>query len=390
MKKASLTGASLTGWCSRFNDAMPGRLLGRLSVAFCLMLSVAAHADRIKDLASIQGVRDNQLIGYGLVVGLDGSGDQTTQTPFTVQSVTNMLTQMGVNLPPSAISNVQLKNVAAVMVTATLPPFAKPGQTIDVTASSMGNAKSLTGGTLLMTPLKGPDGQVYAMAQGNVLVGGVGASSGGASVQVNHLSVGRVPDGATVERAVATVLGQGDFINLELNESDFTTAARIVDAINGLVAPNIATALDGRVIQVRAPAGGQRVAFISEIQNLEVTPAQAAAKVIINARTGSVVMNQEVTLQPCAVAHGNLTVVINTESSVSQPNPLSQGETVQTDKTSINVKSDKGGLVQLPRGASLSDVVKALNSIGATPQDLLAILQAMKSAGSLRAELDII
>ncbi len=207
---------------------------------------------------------------------------------------------------------------------------------------------------------------------------------------MNHLSVGRVPDGATVERAVATVLGQGDFINLELNESDFTTAARIVDAINGLVAPNIATALDGRVIQVRAPAGGQRVAFISEIQNLEVTPAQAAAKVIINARTGSVVMNQEVTLQPCAVAHGNLTVVINTESSVSQPNPLSQGETVQTDKTSINVKSDKGGLVQLPRGASLSDVVKALNSIGATPQDLLAILQAMKSAGSLRAELDII
>ncbi|MGA8864760.1 MAG: flagellar basal body P-ring protein FlgI [Gallionella sp.] len=354
------------------------------------MLSVSAHADRIKDIANIQGVRDNQLIGYGLVVGLDGSGDQTTQTPFTVQSVTNMLTQMGVNLPPSAISNVQLKNVAAVMVTASLPPFAKPGQTIDVTASSMGNAKSLTGGTLLMTPLKGPDGQVYAMAQGNVLVGGVGASSGGASVQVNHLSVGRVPAGATVERAVPTVLGQGDFINLELNESDFTTAARIVDAINGLVAPNIATALDGRVIQVRAPAGGQRVAFISEIQNLEVTPAQGAAKVIINARTGSVVMNQEVTLQPCAVAHGNLTVVINTESSVSQPNPLSQGETVQTDKTSINVKSDKGGLVQLPRGASLSDVVKALNSIGATPQDLLAILQAMKSAGSLRAELDII
>ncbi len=381
---------SLTEWNSRLNSPMQGRLFRRLLVAFCLMLSVSAHADRIKDIASIQGVRDNQLIGYGLVVGLDGSGDQTTQTPFTVQSVTNMLTQMGVNLPPSAISNVQLKNVAAVMVTATLPPFAKPGQTIDVTASSMGNAKSLSGGTLLMTPLKGPDGQVYAMAQGNLLVGGVGASSGGASVQVNHLSVGRVPDGATVERAVPTVLGQGDFINLELNESDFTTAARIVDAINGQVAPNIATALDGRVIQVRAPAGGGRVAFISEIENLDVTPAQGIAKVIVNARTGSVVMNQEVTLQPCAVAHGNLTVVINTESSVSQPNSLSQGETVQTDKTSINVKSDKGGLVQLPRGASLSDVVKALNSIGATPQDLLAILQAMKSAGSLRAELDII
>jgi flagellar P-ring protein precursor FlgI len=228
------------------------------------------------------------------------------------------------------------------------------------------------------------------MAQGNVLVGGVGASSGGASVQVNHLSVGRVPSGATVERAVPTILGQGDFINLELNSSDFTTAARIVEVINGQVAPDLASALDGRVIQVRAPAGNGRVAFISKIENLEVNPAQGIAKVIINARTGSVVMNQTVTLQPCSVAHGNLTVVINTDSSVSQPSALSQGETVQTDKTTIDIKTDKGGLVQLPKGTSLSEVVKALNSIGATPQDLLAILQAMKSAGSLRAELEII
>src|SRR5574340_1656306 len=282
-----------------------------------MLLPSMAVADRIKDVASIQGVRDNQLIGYGLVVGLDGSGDQTTQTPFTVQSIISMLSQMGINLPST--TSLQLKNVAAVMVTATLPPFSKPGQTIDVTASSIGNAKSLRGGTLLMTPLKGADGQVYAMAQGNVLVGGVGAAAGGSSVQVNHLSVGRLPAGATVERAVPTLLGQGGFINLELKTTDFTTAARIVEAINAQIAPDMASALDGRVIQVRAPAGNERVAFISRIENLEVSPAQGIAKVIINARTGSVVMNQAVTLDTCAVAHGNLTVVISTDSSVSQP-----------------------------------------------------------------------
>ena len=357
-------------------------------LAILTMLPFAASADRIKDMASIQGVRDNQLIGYGIVVGLDGSGDQTTQTPFTVQSIISMLSQMGINLPTG--TSLQLKNVAAVMVTATLPPFSKPGQTIDVTASSIGNAKSLRGGTLLMAPLKGADGQVYAMAQGNVLVGGVGVSSGGASVQVNHLSVGRVPGGATVERAVPTMLGQGEFIHLELNANDFTTATRIVEAVNGQVAPGIASALDGRVIQVRAPAGNERVAFISKIENLEVNPAQGIAKVIINARTGSVVMNQAVTLDTCAVAHGNLTVVISIDSTVSQPGAFSQGQTVQTDKATIDVKADKGGLVQLPRGVSLSEVVKALNSIGATPQDLLAILQAMKSSGALRAELEII
>lgn len=364
------------------------RLFSVLLVMMWVLHPFDVFAERIKDMASIQGVRDNQLIGYGIVVGLDGSGDQTTQTPFTVQSVISMLSQMGVNLPQG--TGLQLKNVAAVMLTATLPPFSKPGQTLDVTTSSIGNAKSLRGGTLLMSPLKGADGQVYAMAQGNVLVGGVGASSGGASVQVNHLSVGRVPSGATVERAVPTLLGQGDFINLELNEMDFTTASRIVDVINGVLAPGLASALDGRLIQVRAPSGNGRVAFIAKIENLEVNPAQGVAKVIINARTGSVVMNQTVTLQPCAVAHGNLTVVINTDSSVSQPNPLAKGQTKQTDKTTIDIKADKGGLVQLKKGVSLSEVVKALNSIGATPQDLLAILQAMKSAGALRAELEII
>jgi flagellar P-ring protein precursor FlgI len=361
-----------------------------LLVALMVAMPLAACAERIKDLASIQGVRDNQLLGYGLVVGLDGSGDQTTQTPFTIQSITSMLANMGVTLPSG--TSLQLKNVAAVTVTATLPPFARPGQAIDVTVSSIGNAGSLSGGTLVMTPLKGADGQVYAMAQGNLLVGGVGAASGGAKVQVNHLSVGRIPAGATVERAVQTVLGQGDFINLELNTTDFTTATRLVETINRELSPDkeIAVALDGRMIKVRAPDGNARVAFISQVENLQIDPAHGEARVIINARTGSVVMNQAVALDNCAISHGNLTVIINTDTSVSQPNALSGGETVQTVKTTIDVKADNGKIVLLKQGVTLSDVVKALNSIGATPQDLLAILQAMKSAGALRAELEII
>lgn len=360
-------------------------------LASCLFPLAPGHAERIKDLVTVQGLRGNQLIGYGLVVGLDGSGDQTTQTPFTVQSITNMLAQLGVNLPPG--TSLQLRNVAAVMVTASLPPFAKPGQAIDVTVSSMGNAKSLRGGTLLMTPLKGADGAVYAMAQGNILVGGIGASSAGgaSSVQVNHLSVGRITAGATVERAVATPLGQGEFVNLELNTTDFTTTRRIVDAINGNVAEGTAAALDGRVIQIRAPLGSdQRVAFLSQIENLEVKPAQSIAKVIINARTGSVVMNQSVTLEAVAVAHGNLSVIVSSEPVISQPGPFSTGQTVQAERAQVEIRADKGGLVMLQNSVSLGEVVKALNVIGATPQDLLAILQAMKAAGALRADLEII
>ncbi|MGE5026986.1 MAG: flagellar basal body P-ring protein FlgI, partial [Betaproteobacteria bacterium] len=270
-----------------------------------LLVALPAHADRIKDLASIQGVRNNQLIGYGLVVGLDGSGDQTTQTPFTVQSVVSMLGQLGVNLPPG--TNLQLKNVAAVVVTAALPSFVKSGQTIDVTVSSMGNAKSLRGGTLLMTPLKGADGQVYAMAQGNVVIGGAGAAAGGSSVQVNQLSVGRIAEGATVEREVATSLGQGDYIGLELKDTDFTTASRMAVTINKVFGEGTANAEDGRVVRVLAPRDpNQRVAFLSRIENLPVTPGEAMAKVIMNARTGSIVMNRAVMVDACAVAHGNL------------------------------------------------------------------------------------
>lgn len=353
------------------------------------MLAAPVQAERIKDLSSIQGVRSNQLIGYGLVVGLDGSGDQTTQTPFTVQSIISMLGQLGVNLPPGL--SLQLKNVAAVTVTATLPPFAKPGQTIDVTVSSIGNAKSLRGGTLLMTPLKGADGQVYGMAQGNLLVGGAGASAGGSSAQINSLSVGRITDGATVERAVDMPLGQGDLITLELKDSDFTTASRVVTSINRSFGEGTASAENGRVVRVRAPLDpNQRVSFLARMENLTVIPGESLAKVIMNARTGSVVMNKSVMVDACAVAHGSLTVTIASEPQVSQPAPLSQGQTVVTQQAQVEIKAEKGGLVLLPGSASLNDVVKALNAVGATPQDLLAILQAMKAAGALRAELEII
>ncbi len=348
-----------------------------------------AHAERIRDLANIQGVRTNQLMGYCLVVGLDGSGDQTTQTPFTVQSLTNMLSQLGVQLP--AGTSLQLKNVAAVMVTASLPAFAKPGQLLDITVSSLGNAKSLRGGTLLFTPLKGADGQIYAMAQGNIIVGGAGASAGKSSVQVNHLSAGRIPGGATVERAVSSPFAQGEAITLELQSTDFSTAQRVSEAINNAFGTGTATALDGRVVQVTGPAILQdRVAFMARLENVDVERVIPSAKVIINARTGSVVMNQMVVLERCAVAHGNLSVTINSTPVISQPAPLSQGQTVVSEKADIQMKQEGGNLVVMDAGAKLSDVVKALNALGATPQDLVAILQAMKVSGALRAELEVI
>jgi flagellar P-ring protein precursor FlgI len=348
-----------------------------------------AQAERLKDMASIAGVRQNQLSGYGIVVGLDGTGDQTSQTPFTVQSIQAMLQQKGVNLPPGTA--LQLKNVAAVMVTASLPAFAQPGQTIDITVSSIGNAKSLRGGTLLMTPLHGADGQVYAMGQGNLMVGGVGAQAGGAQVQVNHLAVGKISSGATVERAVASNLGENNQIRLELKETDFATAARVVEAINDQYGAGVATALDGRVIRVRTPSSSdQRVAFLGMLEQMDVKPTMASAKVILNARTGSVVMNQAVMLDNCAISHGNLSITIGAEPQVSQPAPGSRGATVVTQASSVEIKKDPGKVLLVKGGASLAEVVKAMNSIGATPQDLLAILQALKAAGSLRAELEII
>ena len=372
------------------------RRILRALLAFALAAGACAPtmAERIKELASIQGVRPNQLIGYGLVVGLDGSGDQTTQAPFTVQSLQSMLSQLGVQLPPGITP--QLRNAAAVMVTAQLPPFAQSGQLIDVTVSSLGNAKSLRGGTLLLTPLRGADNQVYAMAQGNLVVGGAGASAAGSKVQINHLSAGRVPGGATVERVVPNHTLSADVIHIELNDTDFGTARRVADAINARALPGqgpaaVAEPLDARVIRVQLPAESTlRVPFLAELENLEVQLPQPVAKVIVNARTGSVVMNRSVTLTPSAVAHGNLAVTVQTTPVVSQPNAFAQGSTVVAEKADITIRQDGGALMMLEGSAKLADVVKALNSLGATAQDLIAILQALKAAGSLRAELEII
>ena len=349
-----------------------------------------AHAARIKELASVQGVRSNPLVGYGLVVGLDGTGDQTTQTPFTTQSLNAMLQQLGITVPPG--TNMQLKNVAAVMVTAQLPAFAQPGQPIDVNVSSLGNAKSLRGGTLIAAPLKGADGQIYAIAQGNLVIGGAGASAGGSKVQINHLSAGRIPAGATVERGVPTPLAQGETLQLDLNSVDYNTARLVARAINERMGEGTAQAQDGRVVSVRMPASANaRVGFLADIENLDIALAAPAAKVVINARTGSVVMNQAVTLAACAVAHGSLSVTINTTPVISQPSPLSTGgQTVVAQKSDISITQQGGSLVQMSAGNRLADVVKALNSLGATPQDLLAILQAMKTAGALNAEIEVI
>jgi len=386
------------------NDAMSlspkHRLRRRLAafsfgVAGMLLLALGpaqqAHALRIKEVAAVQGVRSNQLTGYGLVVGLDGTGDQTTQMPYTTQSVANYLQQLGITLPDNRASQLQLKNVAAVIVTAQLPAFAQPGQQLDVNVSSMGNAKSLKGGTLVATPLRGADGEIYALAQGNMVVGGAGAAAAGSKVQINHLSAGRVPNGAQVERSVPSPLLDGDSVNLDLNAVDFQTARRVAQAIDRRLGTGTARAMDGRTVQVRAPTDANaRVNFIAELEELTLEASTPAAKVVINARTGSIVLNQAVTLGPCAIAHGNLSVTISSAPVISQPAPLSGGRTVVAEQASIQIKQEPGTMIQVPAAPLLSDVVRALNSLGATPQDLLAILQAIKASGALNAELEVI
>jgi flagellar P-ring protein precursor FlgI len=369
------------------------RLLAWSALALGLLVWLGwpldANAMRIKEIAAVQGVRTNQLTGFGLVVGLDGTGDQTTQMPYTSQGMNNYLQQLGLTLPADA--KVQMKNVAAVLVTAQLPPFAQPGQMIDVTVSSMGNAKSLRGGTLITTPLKGADGEIYALAQGNLLVGGAGASGGGSKVQINHLSAGRIPGGAQVERAVPTAFALGDTIDLGLNSADFQTARRVAQAINDRMGTGVASALDGRLVRLRAPANPDaRVSFMAEIEEIPLEATVPVAKVIINTRTGSIVMNQAVTLGPVAVAHGNLSVSISATPVVSQPNPLSGGQTVVAEKTDIKISQDGGALIQMDAAPKLADLVRMLNGLGATPQDLLAILQAIKAAGAMNAELEVI
>jgi flagellar P-ring protein precursor FlgI len=364
-------------------------------LAFYLACGLAwapsAQAARIKEIAAVEGVRSNQLTGFGLVVGLDGTGDQTTQMPYTSQGLANYLKQLGITLPAAQASQLQMKNVAAVLVTAQLPAFARPGQLVDVNVSSVGNSKSLKGGTLISTPLKGGDGEIYAIAQGNVVIAGAGASAGGSKVQVNHLSAGRVPEGAQVERNVPTPLQEGSSITLGLQATDFQTARRVAQAINTKFGAGSAQALDGRTVKVNAPTEPDaRVTFMAELEELPLEASIAAAKVVINARTGSIVLNQAVTLGPCAIAHGNLSISISSTPSVSQPNPLSSGQTTVTQKSDIQIKNEPGMLIQLPDAPKLTDVVRALNSLGATPQDMLAILQAIKAAGALNAELEVI
>jgi flagellar P-ring protein precursor FlgI len=361
---------------------------GFVGILFLLLslVPLASNAQRIKDISNIQGVRDNQLMGYGVVVGLDGTGDVS---PLTTQGIISAMIQLGVKLPQGV--NLNAKNIAGVAVTATLPPFSQTGQTLDVTVSSLGSAKSLRGGTLLMTALKGADGQIYAVAQGNLLVGGAGASAGGSSVTVNHLNAGRIAGGATVEKTVEVAVGQGDTVTLELKDADFTTASRVVAAINNRFGQATAAAINSRVVSVRAPMDyDSRVGFMSDLQSLTVKSADVLAKVILNGRTGSVVMNSSVTVKECAIAHGNLSIVISATNEVSQPGAFSGGQTAGVSNAQIDITSQPGLVVRLPNSVMLADVVKALNSIGATPQDLLAILQAMKASGSLNAELEII
>jgi len=363
--------------------------MNKLILILCLWaVSVPAQAERIKDLATIAGVRSNQLIGYGLVVGLDGTGDQTTQSPFTLQAMNSMLNSMGIALPAGA--SVQLKNTAAVIVTATLPPFARPGQALDLTVSSLGNAKSLRGGTLLMTPLKGADGQVYAVAQGNVLIVGASASAPGAKVAVNQQASGRIPNGATVERAVAQTIDE-EFLQVELTRSDFALMQRVAEAVNKRFGERTATPVDARALQVRVPQDPlKRVAFLSELEEIQVRRSQESPKVIVNSRTGSVVINQGVQLGACAIAHGSLTIKVSRTPIVSQPPPLSGGQTVVTTTDKVEIDQAGGQLMQVADSASLDQVVRALNMMGANPQDLIAILQAMKSAGALNAEIEVI
>jgi flagellar P-ring protein precursor FlgI len=356
-------------------------------VAALLAVSPAA-AQRVKDLGGFQGIRTNQLTGYGIVVGLPGTGDDNLE--YTVQSMKGVASRFGLQLPAGVSPG--LKNAAVVMITAELPAFAKPGQKLDITVSSLGKAKSLRGGTLILTPLQGADGQIYAMAQGNLAVGGLGAEGkDGSSVVVNIPSSGRIPEGATVERTVDTGFASTPYLTYNLARSDFTTAQRVADVINTRLGPGRARAIDGVSVAVMAPQGADiRATLMSEIENLEVEAAEAAARVIVNARTGTVVINSAVRVSPAAVTHGKLTVRIEETQRVSQPNAFSKGETRTEEQSAVGVSEEKHPMFLLEPGPKLSDVVKAVNAIGASPADLVAILEALKEAGALKAELIIL
>jgi flagellar P-ring protein precursor FlgI len=363
----------------------------RLWLAACaFVFGATAHAERVKDIASVAGVRTNQLVGYGLVVGLDGSGDQTSQTPFTLQSIENMLAQYGIVVPDNV--KPQLKNVAAVTVQAELPAFAKPGQTIDVTVSSIGNAKSLRGGSLLMAPLRGADGEIYAVAQGNLVVSGFGAQGkDGSKISVNVVSAGRIPNGATVERAAPSAFTAEPWLLFNLNTPDFTTAQRLAQSINDRFGPSLAEAIDATSVQVLAPAeSGRRVAFLAELEMMELDPGEAPARVIVNSRTGTVVIGSHVKVMPAAVAHGSLSVTIRENTQVSQPAPFGDGRTAVVPQSDVEVVQEDSRMFLFEPGVTLDQIVQAVNRVGAAPGDLVAILEALKEAGALRAELVVI
>jgi flagellar P-ring protein precursor FlgI len=362
--------------------------IGCAALAF---MPAFALAERVKDISQVQGVRGNQLVGYGLVVGLDSSGDQVTQTPFTVQSIKSMLAQLGVNVPPNI--NPQTKNVAAVMVHAELPPFSKPGQTIDVTVSSMGNAKSLRGGALLMTPLKGINGEIYAIAQGSLIVSGFGAEGAdGSSVTVNTPSAGRIPNGATVERSIPSPFNDEPKITLNLNSPDFTTAQRLAASINNTLGEGIASPVDAVSVDVRAPtSAAAKVEFLSILENLPVDPAAASAKVVVNSRSGTIVIGSDVRIKEAAVAHGNLTVRISEDLQVSQPGAFAGGgQTVVTPGSDVAIEEEDARMFVLSPGVSLQELVDAVNQVGAAPGDVIAVLEALQQAGAMSAQLIVI
>jgi flagellar P-ring protein precursor FlgI len=342
---------------------------------------------RIKDIARLKGVRDNQLVGYGLVVGLNGTGDSKT-TEFTIQSLVNMLQRLGITVDKD---KVKVDNVAAVMVTADLPPFAKAGNTIDVLVSSIGDADNLSGGSLLMTPLKSADGNVYAVAQGPVTIGALAFGGKAASVQKNHPTVGRIPGGAIVEREVPFKLGQQGMVTYELEQADFTTASRMAGVINSHFGQHLATAVDSGSLNIQIPNDflGNAIDFIANLESLTIAP-DTSAKIVVNEKTGTIVMGEEVRISTVAVSHANLSIVISETAGVSQPNPLAQGTTEVVPQTAIDVVEEKANLVVMEMGVSIGDVAKALNAIGATPRDLIAIFQAIKAAGALHAELVIL
>ena len=359
-----------------------------LTLFIALAFAGPAHATRIKDLGAFQGVRPNQLVGYGIVVGLAGTGDDNLE--YATQGMNGVASRFGLTLPPGV--NPALKNAAAVMVTADLPAFARPGQRLDITVSAIGRARSLRGGTLILTPLRGADSQIYAMAQGNLVVGGLGVSAqDGSQVSVNVPSAGRIPSGATVERAVDAGFATAPQLTFNLAESDFTTARRVAEAINAELGRPVARAVDGVSVAIEAPPGAEtRTALMSRIENIPVVPAEAPARVIVNARTGTVVINGAVRIGPAAVSHGRLTVAVQENPTVVQPAPFSRGRTALEPASDIEVEEQRSPMFEFAPGASLSEIVRAVNAIGAAPSDLVAILEALKQAGALRAELVVL